>query len=150
MYETAVHAKDSIQYTVRKVQISDYALWTYQCLSNFSDNDELNTDFLQQLILSSLFEWHFNFFTYNWEAFEELEESIDSAEKAQAIHQSFQMCLCNHNVEILWSYCRERESTLDVYKNWCNHSLITSQKCAWDVSISEINVILLMLHKTLC
>ena len=86
MYKIAVCAKDNIQYTVRKVWIFDYAFWTYQCLNNLSDNDKLSIDFLQQLILSSLFEWHFNFFVYNWEAFKELEKSIDNTERAQVVY----------------------------------------------------------------
>ena len=81
-YETAVCTKDDVQYIMKKVWISDYVLWTYQCLNNLSDNNELSINFLQWLILFNLFEWHFDFFTYNWEAFEELEENIDNAEKA--------------------------------------------------------------------
>ena len=55
----------------------------------------------------------------------------------------------NHNIEILWSYCRERKNTFNVYKNWCNYSLIMSQKCAWNALIFKIDIVLSMLYKTL-
>ena len=82
LYETAVCAKDDIQYIMKKVWIFNYAFWIYQHLNNFSNDDELSIDLLQQLILFNLFEWHFNFFTYNWKTFKKFKESIDSAEKA--------------------------------------------------------------------